>query len=120
MWFQHRSHEHGVDQNTKPAKKKKKEKLIEAVSKPINMDEEASENNIEDANPTDRIMLFTAVGWSHFDEALLWLPARQLIGKMFSSRKGHIQICFNEIQNQSEMGLLSTKTIQTLPRLQKN
>ena len=83
------------------------------------MDEEASENNIEDANPIERIMLFTAVGWSHFDEALLWLPARQLIGKMFSSRKGHIQICFNEIQKQSEMGLLSTKTIQTLPRLEK-
>ena len=33
-----------------------KEKLIEPVSKPINMNKEASENNIEDVlNPIERI-----------------------------------------------------------------
>ena len=58
-------------------------------------------------------MLFTVVGWSHFDEALLWLSARQLIGKMFSLRKGHLQRYFNKKQNQNKMGLLSMKTIQT-------
>ena len=97
-----------------PAKKEEmvKEKLIEEVSKPIKM---------EDAQPNrNDKMLFTLVGWSHFDEALLlWLPARQLIGKMLSSRKGHIQRCFNGMQNQNKMGLLSMKTIQTLSRLWK-
>ena len=85
------------------------------------MNEGDPENNIEDTNLIKTLdkMIFTAVGWSHFYEALLWLPARQLTGKMFSSRKAHIQRHFNKMQNQSEMGLLSMKTIQTLSRLQE-
>ena len=35
-----------------------KEKLIGVVSKPINIDEEASENNIEDANPIETIKCY--------------------------------------------------------------
>ena len=35
-----------------------KENLIGAMSKPINIDEEASENNIEDANPMETIKCY--------------------------------------------------------------
>ena len=39
-------------------KGKKLKKLTEAVSKPININEEASENNIEDTNPIKRIKCY--------------------------------------------------------------
>ena len=35
-----------------------KEKLIEAVSKPINIDDEASENTLEDANTIEKIKCY--------------------------------------------------------------
>ena len=93
-----------------------KEKLIEAVSKAINTDKEAPEDNIEDANPIKTLlMLFTVVGWSHFEEALLWLPAKQLIRKMFSSRKGHIKDVLVECKIKIKLAYF----LRTLSHLQK-
>ena len=45
-------------QNQQRRGRNDKEKLMEAVSKPIKMNEEASENNMEDANPIESIKCY--------------------------------------------------------------
>ena len=45
-------------QNQRKKEEMIKEKLIEAVSKPINIDDEASENTLEDANTIEKIKCY--------------------------------------------------------------
>ena len=68
-----------------------KEKLIEAMSKPLNIDEEASENNIEDANPIERIKCYLQRLDGVVSMKLYYgCQLGNLLEKMFSSRKGHM------------------------------
>ena len=82
-----------------------KEKLIGAMVKPINIDEEASENNIEDPNTIETIKCYLQL-LNGVTSLKLFCGCQigNLLEKCFLQRKGHIQRCFNGMQNQNKMG----------------
>ena len=105
-----------IELTSKKKEERIKEKLIEAVSKPINIDKEASENNIEDANPIETIKCYLH-RLDRVSSMKLFYGCQlgNLLEKCFLRGKE----TYKDALMECKMGLLSTKTIQTLSRLQK-